>query len=63
MLRQWLREAGFVGCRSRSIGFLPTRWHRFAWTSRALLVERFLEAAPLVRHLGGLALASGMKPV
>jgi len=57
----WLGEAGFVGCRSRSVGFLPTRWHRFAWQSRALAAERFLEAAPLLRHLGGLALACGTK--
>lgn len=62
VLRRWLRGAGFAECRSRSLAFLPTRWKRFHWRSRVLAFEAACQATPVLRHLGGLALAAGTKP-
>jgi len=61
-LRRWLGEAGFTACRSRSLAFLPTRWKRFHWQSRVLALEAACQAVPVLRQLGGLALAAGTKP-
>ena len=59
-VKKWLLMNGLDDVSSRTIGFLPNS-RRVEWKSRWLVVEN-AQRIPLLRHLGGLVLASGRKP-
>jgi ubiquinone/menaquinone biosynthesis C-methylase UbiE len=59
--KRWFQANGLKLRTVRSIGFIPSKLHRFSYNSKILYFEKFCEIAPMIRLFGPLTLVSGQK--